>query len=118
MEYYYRMRNPSYRSLPPFLPGCTDDRQIPVMEFLYPPPDAKIFIPRNLSGETMSMLPEIAHRQRNVIIYWHLDNRYIGMTRQIHQIELQASEGEHIITATDSQGFTIHRKFTLSRSAV
>ncbi|HUW93668.1 MAG TPA: penicillin-binding protein 1C [Bacteroidales bacterium] len=116
MEYYYRMRNPSYRTLPPFMPGCSDDRKIAMMEFLYPPPDAKIFIPRSLSGETMSMLPEIAHRRRNAVIYWHLNNRYIGLTRQIHQIELLTGEGEHIITAIDNEGFTISRRFTMVRS--
>ncbi len=112
MEYYYRMRNPSYRTLPPFRPGCSDDRQVPSMEFLYPPRDARIFIPRNLQGQMMSVLPEIAHRRRNAVIYWHLDNRYIGMTKHIHQTELRASEGEHIITATDDEGVTIYRKFT------
>ena len=93
MEYYYRMRNPSYRTLPPFRPGCSDDRQVPSMEFLYPPRDARIFIPRNLQGQMMSMLPEIAHRRRNAVIYWHLDNMYIGMTKHIHQTELQVNEG-------------------------
>jgi len=111
MEYYYRMRNPSSRTLPPFLPGCTDDRQVPAMEFLYPPRDARIFIPRSLQGQLMSMLPEIAHRRRNAVIYWHLDNRYIGMTKQIHQTELQVGEGEHVITAVDDEGMTISRKF-------
>ncbi|HZM13269.1 MAG TPA: penicillin-binding protein 1C, partial [Bacteroidales bacterium] len=112
MEYYYRMRNPSYRTLPPFRTGCNDDRQVPSMEFLYPPRDARIFIPRNLQGQMMSMLPEIAHRRRNAVIYWHLDNTYIGMTKHIHQTELQVNEGEHVITATDDEGMTIYRKFT------
>ena len=116
MEYYYRMRNPSYRTVPPFRPGCPDDRKIAMMEFIYPPQGAKIFIPRGLSGETMSMLPEIAHRRRNAVIYWHLDNRYTGMTKQIHQIELITGEGQHIITATDDEGFTISRRFTMVRS--
>jgi penicillin-binding protein 1C len=111
MEYYYRMRNPSYRTLPPFRPGCTDDRQVPVMEFIYPPHDARIFIPRDLQGQLMSMLPEIAHRRRDAVIYWHLDNRYAGMTKHIHQIELKVGEGEHIITATDDEGMTISRRF-------
>ena len=116
MEYYYRMRNPSYRTLPPFRPGCSDDRQVPSMEFLYPPRDARIFIPRNLQGQMMSMLPEIAHRRRNAVIYWHLDNRYIGMTRHIHQTELRVGEGEHIITATDDEGVTISPQVYLRRT--
>ncbi len=111
MEYYYRMRNPSYHTLPPFLPGCADDLKVPSMEFIYPPRDARIFIPRNLQGKLMSMLPEIAHRRRNAVIYWHLDNSYIGMTKYSHQTELQVGEGEHIITAVDDEGVTVSRKF-------
>jgi penicillin-binding protein 1C len=111
MEYYYRMRNPSYRALPPFRAGCKDDMQIPSMEFVYPSRDARIFIPRSLQGQMMSMLPEIAHRRRNAIIYWHLDNNYIGMTRHIHQAEVRVGEGEHLITAVDDEGNTVSRKF-------
>ena len=117
MEYYYKMRNPSYQTLPPFRPGCNDDREISAMEFLYPPSDARIFIPRGFTGELTEMLPEIAHRRRNAVVYWHLDNEYIGMTKGIHQISLRASEGEHVLTATDDQGFTISRRFTMVSSA-
>jgi penicillin-binding protein 1C len=111
MEYYYRMRNPSYQTLPPFRPGCTDDMKVPSMDFIYPPRDARIFIPRSLQGELMSMLPEIAHRRRNAVIYWHLDNRYIGMTKYVHQTEIRVGEGEHVITAVDDRGITVSRKF-------
>jgi len=111
MEYYYRMRNPSYQTLPPFRAGCTDDMKVPSMDFIYPPRDARIFIPRSLQGELMSMLPEIAHRRRNAVIYWHLDNRYIGMTKYVHQTEIRVGEGEHVITAVDDRGITVSRKF-------
>lgn len=111
MEYYYRMRNPSYRTLPPFRQGCSDDMKLPSMEFIYPSRDARIFIPRSLQGQLMSMLPEIAHRRRNATVYWHLDNQYIGMTRHIHQTEIRVGEGEHLITAVDEEGMTVSRKF-------
>jgi len=111
MEYYYRMRNPSYRTLPPFRQGCSDDRKVSTMEFIYPPRDARIFIPRSLQGQLMSMLPEIAHRRRDATVYWHLDNQYIGMTRHIHQTEIRVGEGEHLITAVDNEGMTVSRKF-------
>ncbi len=112
MEYYYRMRNPSYRTLPPFRAGCADDRKVPSMEFIYPPRDARIFIPRSLQGQMMSMLPEIAHRNRNATVYWHLDNHYLGMTKHIHQTEIRVGEGEHVITAVDEEGMTVSRKFS------
>lgn len=115
MEYYYKMRNPSYHSLPPLMPGCDDDRVIPSMEFLYPPRDARIFIPRGFTGELTVMLPEIAHRRANAKLFWHLDNEYQGMTHGIHQIELWATEGNHILTVTDDEGYTISRRFSMVR---
>ena len=111
MEYFYRMRNPAYRTLPPFRKGCADDMKVPSMEFIYPPRDARIFIPRSLQGQMMSMLPEIAHRRRNAKVYWHLDNNYIGMTDYLHQTEIRVGEGEHVITAVDEEGMTVSRKF-------
>jgi hypothetical protein len=33
------------------------------------------------------------------------------MTRHIHQTELRAGQGEHIITAVDDEGMTITRRF-------
>lgn len=117
MEYYYKMRNPSYRSIPPLMPGCDDNREIPSMEFLYPPYDAKIFIPRGFTGELTAMLPEIAHRRSNAKLYWHLDDRYQGMTQGIHQMEIWATEGSHILTVTDDEGYSVSRRFTMVRPA-
>jgi len=117
MEYYYKQRNPAYQSLPPYKPGCSDDRAVSAMEFLYPPPEAKIFIPRGFTGELTEMLPEIAHRRRSAIVYWHLDNSYLGMTQGIHQISLRAPEGDHVLTATDDEGFTLSRKFSIVSSS-
>jgi penicillin-binding protein 1C len=117
MEYYYKQRNPAYQTLPPYKPGCNDDREVSSMEFLYPPPDAKIFIPRGFTGEYTEMLPEIAHRRRSATVYWHLDNNYLGMTQGIHQISLRASEGDHLLTVTDDEGFTICRKFSIVSSS-
>jgi penicillin-binding protein 1C len=57
------------------------------------------------------MLPEIAHRRRDAVIYWHLDNNYAGMTHRLHQIEVRVGPGEHVITAVDEEGSTISRRF-------
>jgi penicillin-binding protein 1C len=117
MEYYYKQRNPAYQTLPPYKPGCNDDREVSAMEFIYPPPDAKIFIPRGFTGELTEMLPEIAHRRRGAIVYWHLDNNYLGMTQGIHQISLRAPEGDHVLTVTDDEGFTVSRRFRIVSSS-
>jgi penicillin-binding protein 1C len=104
MEYFYRQKHPEYRLLPPVARGCTSDRTIPVMEFIYPVQGIKIFIPRDQSGMQTRVIAEIAHRNPSKKIFWHLDQTYISATKQIHQIEITAKSGTHVITAVDEDG--------------
>jgi len=114
MEYFYRQKHPEYRVLPPVAPGCHGEKSLTVMEYIYPSAGIKIFIPRDQSGQLTRIIPEIAHRNPSVKIYWHLDNSYITTTRFIHQIEIMAGIGEHLLTAVDENGNTIRCPFTIT----
>jgi len=114
MEYYYRNKHPEYHVLPPAAPGCNDDYTIISMEFIYPSPGVKIFIPRDQEGALTRVVPEIAHRIPSKKIFWHLDNRYLTTTRFIHQIELLAGPGPHILTAVDEDGNSIRCPFSIT----
>ena len=116
MEYYYRQKHPEYKVLPPTAPGCIDDKTIQVMEFIYPTWGVKIFIPRDQTGALTRVVPEIAHRIPAKKIFWHLDDRYIATTRFIHQIELLAGPGQHLLTAVDEDGNTIKCLFTITNT--
>jgi len=113
MEYFYRQKHPEYRTLPPVAEGCGGGKSIAVMEFIYPTPGIKIFIPRDQSGNRNRVIPEIAHRNPAKRIYWHLDERYIGTTRQIHQVEIAAEKGKHVLTAVDEEGNSIKCGFEI-----
>lgn len=113
MEYFYRQKNPGYRVLPPFAPGCSPERTIPVMEFIYPSQGVRIFIPRDQEGKLTRVIAELAHRNPAVKIHWHLDESYIGTTRYIHQIEIVAGTGNHTITVVDEEGNTVKCVFTI-----
>ena len=114
MEYFYRQKHPEYKVLPPVAPGCAAGRNNQVMEFIYPTPGIKIFIPRDQEGKRTSIVPEVAHRNPSKKIYWHLDDTYLTTTRFIHQISIQAAPGNHIITAVDEDGNSIRCPFTIT----
>jgi penicillin-binding protein 1C len=114
MEYFYRQKHPEYKPVPPVSTGCPASKNIPAMEFIYPAPDIKIFIPRDQTGEITRFISEIAHRNPSKKIFWHLDETYIGTTRYIHQIEMKADEGNHTLTAVDEDGNIIRCGFTIS----
>jgi penicillin-binding protein 1C len=113
MEYFYRQKHPEYKPLPPIAPGCHTGMSIPVMEFIYPTPGIRIFIPRDQSGSLTRVIPEVAHRSPSKKLFWHLDDTYIGTTRYIHQIEMAAASGSHVLTAVDEDGNTIKCSFTI-----
>jgi penicillin-binding protein 1C len=114
MEYFFRQKHPEYRVLPPYAPGCMPDKNITVMEFIYPSSGIKIFIPRDQSGRQTRIIPEVAHRNPSKKIFWHLDEEYITTTRFMHQIEIFAEPGPHTITAVDEDGNTLKSAFTIS----
>jgi penicillin-binding protein 1C len=113
MEYFYRNKHPEYKTLPPIAQGCALSKIIPVMEFIYPTPGIKIFIPRDQTGELTRVIAEVAHRNPSKKIFWHIDETYIGTTRYMHQLEILTGSGNHILTVVDEDGNTIRCWFTV-----
>jgi penicillin-binding protein 1C len=110
MEWFYRRKDPRYRVLPPFLPGCAGGNEMP-MELIYPKETRQVFIPRGLDGQLSRVVFEAAHREAGATIYWHLDDRYLGETSLIHQMEFLAPEGMHTLTLVDSHGNILEKRF-------
>lgn len=110
-EYYYRSRNLSYRSLPPYRRDCQDPASTPVMDLIYPKPNARIFIPVLMDGQKSEVVWEATHRLSGVNLYWHLDGAYVGMTKGMHRLSASPSPGRHTLTLVDDSGETITRTF-------
>lgn len=111
MEYFYKKKHSEYKTLPPVAQGCVVSKNIPVMEFIYPTNGIKIFIPRDQTGELTRVITEVAHRNPSKKIFWHLDETYIGTTQFIHQLEMLAGPGNHILTVVDEDGNAIRCGF-------
>ncbi|HEX8607815.1 MAG TPA: penicillin-binding transpeptidase domain-containing protein, partial [Pedobacter sp.] len=50
MEYYYKVKNSDYRTLPPFMEGCIGGESNQVMEMIYPKNKARVYIPLEFDG--------------------------------------------------------------------
>lgn len=110
-EYYFKSKDLSYQPLPPFRYDCQSAMTVSSMDLIYPKPNAKIFIPRELDGTPGSSVFELAHRNSTANVYWHLDGEFIGETRKDHQMALNPSEGKHVLTIVDEAGESIERRF-------
>lgn len=113
-EYYYKEKVISYAPLPPMKSGCLESKN--TMEMIYPKQNARIFIPRNLSGSTGQTLFQVAHSQQNIRVFWHLDGTYMGSTKGLHQLALQPEKGKHVLTLVDEEGNSLVRLFEVISS--
>ncbi|MBI3510061.1 MAG: penicillin-binding protein 1C [Bacteroidetes bacterium] len=110
MEYYYKTKNPSYKTLPPFKDGC-GGVTVNSMDFVYPRQETQLYIPTELDGRPGKVVFEIAHRKSGMTVYWHLDDQYMGMTKDIHQFAMNPDPGAHTVTCVDENGESISMKF-------
>lgn len=114
MAHYYRMRNPGYRSLPAWLPGC-EPSESPHMaiDLLYPQDGAEIYIPLELDGRRGRTVFEAVHQRAGMRIYWHLNGEYAGTTRGTHQLSLMPEPGTYWLTLVDEEGTQLSRRVTI-----
>ena len=109
-EWYYKQHHPEYKPLPPFKAGCGEDTFQP-MQFIYPPMNARIKLPKQLDGSKGFLTVELAHNNPNATVFWHLDETYQAQTQDFHKISLQPAAGKHSLTAVDGEGNTITTTF-------
>ncbi len=110
-EWYYRSKHPDYRQLPPYHPDCLPDEFLTDMDLIYPKQLSRIYIPYNLDGKREQVILEAAHRKPGAVIYWHLDEIYIGQTQYIHQLGISPEKGVHLLTLVDEFGNALEKSF-------
>lgn len=114
MEYYYKMKNPSYSVLPPFLDGCNDNiSSSSVMDIIYPNLNTRVYIPVNSYGDTLSAVFKVAHQDNNAKIFWYIDGAYVNTTEEIHEISVKLNSGKYLLTIVDNKGISVSRYFTV-----
>jgi len=115
MEWYYQRKNPLYQSRPPYLEGCMSlsDENI---DLIYPKNNTRLFIPKNFGGLLERSIFQAAHSIPESIIHWHIDNKYLGSTTDIHEKEVITGIGEHTLTLIDDRGEVLTRKFEVLMS--
>lgn len=102
-EWYYKQHHPEYTPLPPFKSGGGED-VFQTMQFIYPPMNARITLPKQMDGSPGFITAELAYAHPGATIFWHLDHNYLTQTQDFHQISLQPTPGKHTLTTVDENG--------------
>jgi penicillin-binding protein 1C len=106
MEYYYKMKNPFYKTLPPFREDCMNLELHTGFEIIYPTSNSKIYIIDEITGNQGQVVFRAAHRKSDATLYWHLNNDFIGSTKGKHTISVRPAKGKHTLTVVDHHGET------------
>ena len=96
--------DPTYRPLPSRHPACSFIEERQYMDIVYPQERSSFAIPNNLKNEKESIICEVAHQVPNSRIYWHLDDKYLGMTQEFHKISIESGIGRHRLYVIDETG--------------
>jgi penicillin-binding protein 1C len=111
--FYFKNKNPFYKPLPPFRNDCVKASDIS-MEFIYPNQQSSIFLPKDFNGNTNELILRVAHSKPELKLYWYIDNQFIGLTKDIHDMAVLPNEGGHLITVVDELGNELKHKITIS----
>ena len=86
------------------------------MDVLYPKTSTRIFIPRELNGMIGRSVFKVAHRSPSAVVYWHIDNEFMGATEKVHQLAVYPTPGKHKLTIVDGHGEILTRYFEVISS--
>ncbi len=112
MEWFYRSKNPFYKSLPPWLPGCNIPGENP-MQLIWPNQDTRIYVPKELSGSLGQVVFEAAHSIPGQTIFWYVDEDFMGTTTNAHKMGLQPPLGKHLLVLMDENGNMLRKNFEI-----
>lgn len=115
-EYYYQQRHADYQPLPELHPDCAA-KNPPTrnMALVYPRRKTRIQIPIQLDGTRGKAVLKAVHRRAEARIFWHLDETYLGATRDFHQMPVQPPQGRHRLVLLDEFGERLEQEFTVVR---
>ncbi|UXP33512.1 penicillin-binding protein 1C [Reichenbachiella agarivorans] len=111
--WYYRQYHSDYDEAPEFLQACDEQDSKEVMTFIYPKNRSKIFIPNEVEGKRGKAIFELAHRDNQQKVFWHLDGEYLGQTTSPHQMGITTGAGEHLLYLLDGEGHSQELIFTV-----
>jgi penicillin-binding protein 1C len=117
IERYYALNHPNYQLLPDFKPECLAKIADGSLHIVYPKAGSKIYVPIAVDGQPGKVIFEAGHRKNSTRVYWHLDDYYLGETKDVHQFSLNPPVGAHCLKLIDENGISTMVNFEIIGSS-
>ncbi len=81
------------------------------MDFIYPKGNTSILVPKDLNGVKGSAVFHVVHKDEKAILYWFLNETFLGKTKSTHKIEVNPKKmGERRIIIIDNKGNKLEKR--------
>lgn len=104
IEHYYRQTHSACQSMTLATVQTIPRVDVQSMHFIYPTDGSVVSLPIQGDGTIAALNCSVAHADPAAEVFWHLDNSYLGSTKDIHQMSVLLNSGVHRITIIDSSG--------------
>lgn len=111
--HYYQQYHADYQPLPAWRADCVAEmaNQIDALSVVYPQEGTQIYLPREIDGKLGEVVFRAVPTQPEALLYWHLDNQFLGTTQSFHQLAAQPTAGKHRLAVVDETGNRVERSF-------
>ena len=110
--YYFKGKHASYKNLPPYRSDCVKEL-IGNMDFIFPKGNSSVYLPKGFDGKTNDVILKIAHTIPETRVFWYIDDNFMGVTKQFHEMPVKPSPGKHIITVIDEKGNELKKRIEI-----
>lgn len=108
---YLRGRGQIISSVPPHNADCLGQSETIPLQILYPQNNARLWIPRDFDGDWQKITMRVAHRERSRLLFWYLDDRFIGKSKDRHVKAAELTRGWHTLEVVDEVGNRDRKRF-------
>jgi penicillin-binding protein 1C len=103
-SWYYRFFHADYTPIPPYHPSCKDVQDENKPAIIYPKHNAELIAISDFEGNHGEFIFEAAHQNPNEVLFWHLNDTYLGATEVIHKQACKPPVGKHQLKVMDVAG--------------
>ena len=104
MAHYYQQKNADYSVLPNYRNDCNKE-QNNTMDFVFPTKyRSKISLTKGLNNKVNPVILKVTHANTDALLYWYLNDVFIGKTSKYHEQAITPKIGNHKIIVIDNLG--------------
>lgn len=102
--YYYQKNHANYHRIPPISPNCSNLGEQSTFRIVYPEQNSELVGTKGLDGKKQGIIFKASAPDPKTILFWHVDQRYLGETVGEHSIKYFPKKGKHLLTVVDQNG--------------